>query len=143
MVLKPQDVYVALKIVAAKSIRAPYSQLAVELAMSPSEVHASVQRAEKSHLLHGPRLRNRPNFSALEEFLLHGIKYIFRPNGEGSPAESRHRMPPRLCAELSRKGTSPFLYGRMRKASGGASRLSRCIRPPLSRPCTTRLFTSI
>jgi len=47
------------------------------LAMSPSEVHASVQRAEKSHLLHGSRLKNRPNFSAIEEFLLHGIKYIF------------------------------------------------------------------
>jgi hypothetical protein len=83
MVLKPQDVYVALKIVAAKSIRAPYSQLAVELAMSPSEVHASVQRAQSSHLLHGPRLKNRPNFSALEEFLLHGIKYMFPPERGG------------------------------------------------------------
>jgi hypothetical protein len=31
MVLKPQDVYVALKIVAARSDRPPYSQLAAEL----------------------------------------------------------------------------------------------------------------
>jgi hypothetical protein len=74
MVLKPQDVYVALKIVAAQSDRAPYSQLAAQLAMSPSEVHASVKRAQSCHLLHGPPLRNRPNFSALEEFLLHGVK---------------------------------------------------------------------
>src|SRR5438309_5562959 len=79
MVLKPQDVYVALKIVAAHSQRAPYSQLANELFMSPSEVHASVQRAERSHLLHGSRLKNRPNFRALEEFLLHGLKYAFPP----------------------------------------------------------------
>jgi hypothetical protein len=79
MVLKPQDVYVALKIVAAKSGRAPYSQLAGELVMSPSEVHACVQRAERCHLLHGSRLENRPNFSALEEFLVHGLKYVFPP----------------------------------------------------------------
>jgi DNA-binding Lrp family transcriptional regulator len=79
MVLKPQDVYVALKIVASQSDRAPYSQLAAELVMSPSEVHASVRRAEGSHLLHGPQRKNRPNFIALEEFLLHGLKYVFPP----------------------------------------------------------------
>jgi hypothetical protein len=45
-VLKPQDLYVALKILAAKSGRAPYPQLAGELVMSPSEVHASVHRAD-------------------------------------------------------------------------------------------------
>ena len=79
MVLKPQDVYVALKIVAAGSDRAPYSRLAAELIMSTSEVHASVLRAQRCHLLHGPRLKNRPTFSALEEFLVHGLKYVFPP----------------------------------------------------------------
>jgi DNA-binding Lrp family transcriptional regulator len=79
MVLKSQDVYVALKIVAAHSNRAPYSQLAGELVMSPSEVHASVQRAERSQLLHGSKMNHRPNFRALEEFLLHGLKYAFPP----------------------------------------------------------------
>jgi hypothetical protein len=79
MVLKPQDVYVTLKIVAARSDRAPYHQLASELVMSPSEVHACVQRAERCQLLHGPPLKNRPNFSALEEFLVHGLKYVFPP----------------------------------------------------------------
>jgi hypothetical protein len=79
MVLKPQDVYVALKIVAAESGRAPYSKLAGELVMSPSEVHASVQRAQGCHLLHGPGLENRPNLGALEEFLVHGLKYVFPP----------------------------------------------------------------
>jgi hypothetical protein len=79
MALKPQDVYVTLKIVAAQSDRAPYSQLAAELVMSPSEVHASVRRAQDSHLLHGPHLKNRPNFTALEEFLLRGLKYVFPP----------------------------------------------------------------
>ncbi|MBZ5611739.1 MAG: AsnC family protein [Acidobacteriia bacterium] len=76
MALKPQDIYVALKIVAAGSRRS-YSQLASELFMSPSEVHASVKRAQASHLLHGSALKTRPNFAALEEFLVHGLKYSF------------------------------------------------------------------
>jgi hypothetical protein len=79
MALKPQDVYVTLKIVAAKSRRAPYSQLATELVMSPSEVHASVKRAQLAHLLHGPKQHDRPNLAALEEFLVHGLKYAFPP----------------------------------------------------------------
>lgn len=40
--LKPQAVYVVLEIVAAGSRRAPYSVLAMELGMSPSEVYACV-----------------------------------------------------------------------------------------------------
>jgi DNA-binding Lrp family transcriptional regulator len=77
MVLKPQDVYVALKIASAGSRRDTYSQLASELVMSPSEVHACVKRAQASHLLHGPALHNRPNIAALQEFLVHGLKYAF------------------------------------------------------------------
>jgi hypothetical protein len=77
MVLKSQDVYVALKIASAGSRRDTYSQLASELVMSPSEVHACVKRAQASHLLHGPALHNRPNIAALLEFLVHGLKYAF------------------------------------------------------------------
>jgi DNA-binding Lrp family transcriptional regulator len=77
MALKPQDVYVVLKLVATGLRRAPYSHLALELVMSPSEVHASVKRAQASGLLHGPALQNRPNITALEEFLVHGLKYVF------------------------------------------------------------------
>ncbi len=77
MVLKPQDVFVVLKIVAAGSQRPPYAQLAGELQMSASEVHACVRRAAACHLLHGPDLRNRPNLAAVEEFLVHGLQYVF------------------------------------------------------------------
>ncbi|MGD1074149.1 MAG: hypothetical protein ABSB15_28925 [Bryobacteraceae bacterium] len=76
MTLKPQDVYVVLKIVAS-GFRGPYARLANELAMSPSEVHASVRRAQSAKLIHGPELQNRPNLVALEEFLVHGLKYAF------------------------------------------------------------------
>jgi len=77
MSLKPQDVYVALKLVALGARRPSYSQLALDLAMSPSEAHASVKRLQASGLLHGPALQDRPNITALEEFLLHGLKYSF------------------------------------------------------------------
>ena len=65
-----------LKIVAS-GFRGPYAQLDRELAMSTSEVHASVKRAQSAKLIHGPELQNRPNLAALEEFLVHGLKYAF------------------------------------------------------------------
>jgi len=77
MPLKPQDVFVVLKIVAAGSRREPYSLLAMELGMSPSEVHACVKRAQSSRLLHDVQLQQRPKLPALEEFLLHGLQYVF------------------------------------------------------------------
>lgn len=95
MVLKPQDVYVVLKIVASRADRAPHSQLAAELVMSQSEVHACVRRAEGCRLLHGPQRKNRPNFAALEEFLVHGLKYVFPPpNGAKSRVGFRRRTQP-------------------------------------------------
>lgn len=66
-----------LKLVAAGPRRPPYAQLAGELQMSASEVHACVKRATACHLLHGPELMNRPNLKAVEEFLVHGIQYAF------------------------------------------------------------------
>jgi DNA-binding Lrp family transcriptional regulator len=77
MALKPQDVYVLLKLVSAGGRRPPYSQLASELGMSASEIHASVKRAQTSGLLHGPMLDERPNLAAMESFLIHGLRYVF------------------------------------------------------------------
>ena len=45
--------------------------------MSSSEVHAAVKRAQASRLLHGAELGERPNYAAIEEFLIHGLKYAF------------------------------------------------------------------
>lgn len=84
MILKPQDVVVVLKLLGYDSSRPPFAQVARELVMSPSEVHAAMKRAQTAHLLHGPELSNRPNVSALEEFLIHGIKYAF-PAERGKP----------------------------------------------------------
>src|SRR6266568_5017282 len=78
-VLKPQDIAVVLQLCRRAPPRPPYSQIAMELSLSPSEVHAAVKRAQASHLLHGPELGERPNLGAIEEFLIHGLKYAFPP----------------------------------------------------------------
>lgn len=77
MPLIPQDVVVALKLCAYRDIRPPISIVANDLSLSPSEVHGALGRLRASRLLHGPALKDRPNISALEEFLIHGLKYAF------------------------------------------------------------------
>jgi DNA-binding Lrp family transcriptional regulator len=77
MYLKPQDVVVLIKLLEYEHRRPPYVQIARELFLSASEVHASVQRAKRAHLLVGPDLNETPNRPALEEFLIHGLKYAF------------------------------------------------------------------
>lgn len=83
MTLKPQDVMVALKICSYRTVRPPISAIAADLSLSSSEVHAALKRLNQAHLLHGPELQNKPNITALEEFLIHGLKYAF-PAEHGS-----------------------------------------------------------
>lgn len=79
MVLKPQDVLVMLKLVAIKKRVWTYNQLAAELFMSPSEVHAAVKRAMQVHLAASVQGSVCVNKSSLAEFLIHGVKYVFFP----------------------------------------------------------------
>jgi hypothetical protein len=77
MNLKPQDIVVALKLLGYPSGRPPISIVAGDLGLSPSEVHGAIKRLRSSKLLHGPALKDRLNISGLEEFLIHGLKYVF------------------------------------------------------------------
>ena len=61
----------------APNARPPYGAIAAELKMSASEIHSAVQRLKSSRLLHGAERNEKPNLSALEDFLIHGIKYAF------------------------------------------------------------------
>ena len=99
MVLKPQDVVVALKLSEFQGKRPPFAQIAEELSISVSEVHAGVKRAQAAHLLHGPELGERANCRALEEFLIHGLKYVF-PAQHGGMTRG---MPTSYAAEPLRK----------------------------------------
>lgn len=79
MVLKPQDLLVLLKTIAKAGDSWSYGSLAVELGMSPAEVHSGIKRAISAKLaLPGERgAPARPVLRALEEFVLHGAAYVF------------------------------------------------------------------
>ena len=77
--LKSQDVVIVLKLAAKNAAELPwnFASLARELCMSSSEVHAGFQRAVKASLIN-PHTR-QPNISALYEFIIHGLRYVFPP----------------------------------------------------------------
>ena len=80
MTLKPQDIVIALKMVAVGKNKWTYSKLAYELAMSPAEIHAGVKRLFASSLvIKSPTAPAQPVKQSLAEFLVHGIKYAFPP----------------------------------------------------------------
>ncbi|RMG58081.1 MAG: hypothetical protein D6717_03545 [Gammaproteobacteria bacterium] len=83
MVLKPQDVFIALKLVALGRRNWTYAALSQSLHMSASEINAGVKRGIRARLLTPPQKRGdnpRPILMALEEFLVHGVKYAFPPD---------------------------------------------------------------
>lgn len=78
MILKPQDIFVLLKLVTLGNRQWSYSAVALDLAMSPSEVHGGIKRATHARLFDAQR--NVPIIKALEEFLVHGVKYAYPPD---------------------------------------------------------------
>lgn len=79
MNLKPQDVLFLLKLVALGKKHWSFNMLAVELGMSPSEVHAAAKRALAARLAVKEGDSIWPNMRNLGEFLEHGIQYVFVP----------------------------------------------------------------
>ena len=79
MNLKPQDILVLLKLVAIGRQEWAYNRLAIELGMSPSEVHSAVKRSLAAGLALQKEGGIVPNIRNLEEFLVHGVRYAFVP----------------------------------------------------------------
>ncbi|OAI58007.1 hypothetical protein AYO49_01490 [Verrucomicrobiaceae bacterium SCGC AG-212-N21] len=79
--LKPQDILVALKLVALGTEKWTYASLAKSLGLSVSETHAAVKRGLESRLLakldHLGRKAERPlpNLAHLERLIVHGLPY--------------------------------------------------------------------
>lgn len=80
MILKPQDIFVLLKLVAIGNSDWSYNRLAVSLHMSPAEVHAAMRRAVSAHLAKRYDDQTVPNILNLKEFMVHGIRYVFVPD---------------------------------------------------------------
>lgn len=83
MNLKPQDVLFLLKLVAQGENSWSFNRMSVDLGMSPSEVHAAARRAVFARLAVKRESTIQPNIRNLEEFLLHGIQYVFVPERGG------------------------------------------------------------
>jgi len=84
MMIKPQDIVIIGKILSKGEEHWSQGQIAAELKMSASEINAALKRAERAGLLRKDTSRYHPVKSAIEEFLLHGFKYVF-PADLGEP----------------------------------------------------------
>lgn len=80
MNLKPQDIYVCLKLLALRGEKWTYAGLADSLLLSASETNAAVKRAIHCGLARpalGTEVNPQPVAAALREFLAHGIRFVF------------------------------------------------------------------
>ena len=73
--MKGQDILVLLRLTDAPETERTFPQLASSLGMSASETHAAMKRAVQSGLVDDAT--RAPRRSALMEFLVHGIRYVF------------------------------------------------------------------
>jgi hypothetical protein len=118
--LRPLDLVVLLKLSLEKGDRPTYLRLANELHLYPSEVYSSVKRARASHLVQSlDHKEDRLNRSALLEFLLHGVRYVF-PAEKGSLTRgmpTSYAAPP-LSKSIAAAGEPPpvwpYAEGRVR-----------------------------
>ena len=75
--LRPQDVFVLAKLLSYHGRRPPIAEMSIDLSISSSEVHAALKRLAFAGLVSNGANENRPLIEAVEEFLVHGVKYAF------------------------------------------------------------------
>ncbi len=119
MVLKPQDLVIALKLAVLGPVAWTYESLAKDLAMSPSEAHNGVKRLIQAKLLTPNRTVIR---ESLSEFLIHGVRYAFPPSlgGKARGVPTAHAAEP-LAKEIQASEEDlpvwPFAEGTVRGQS--------------------------
>lgn len=114
--LKSQDILVLLKLVGRES-GWTFERIAEELGLSPSSVHRSLDRAQKSGLYDARR--KRVIAAALLEFLSHGARYIFPAvrQGEARGIPTAWAAPPlagRLSSSRQNVPVWPYALGKAR-----------------------------
>lgn len=73
--MRPQDIVILLKKITEKGRSLLNGQIAKELGISASEVSEALERCRIARLV--DNVKQRVNILALEEFLVHGLKYVF------------------------------------------------------------------
>ena len=96
LVLKPQDLYLLLALLAQGGDGTTYPELSAFTGLAMSAAHAALKRAEAARLLLFEDKRPRVLRPALREFLLHGAKYAFPPVRGGMivGVPTAHAAPP-------------------------------------------------
>lgn len=97
MQMKAQDIIVVLKLAAEGGLAVPYSELAQELGLSASEVHAAVRRLIEAQLVDSENHQVR--LAALRNFLMHGVPYVF----PAKPKEVTRGVPTGWAAPVMEK----------------------------------------
>ena len=75
--LKPQDVVILLKIIALEKKEWTNSLIANKLGISPAEISCGLERCRIAKLI--DNTKKVVNILALQDFLTHGLKYVFPP----------------------------------------------------------------
>jgi hypothetical protein len=113
-------VVVLAKLVAYRGERPPIAQMAGDLALSPSQVHASLKRLERSRLI--DTQTGRPLLKAVEEFLIHGVKYAFPvQRGETTRGVPTAYAAPPLSGQIVDTGELPPVWPDPDGAARGAT----------------------
>ena len=73
--MRPQDVVILLKKLTTSGKNMLSKQLSESLHISPSEISESLERSRIANLVDASK--KHVNILALQEFLIHGIKYVF------------------------------------------------------------------
>ena len=77
--MKAQDILILLKLVALGKTPWNYRDLSSLIGLSISQLHSAIHRALDAKLAINDNGDIFPNILNLEEFLIHGLKYIFIP----------------------------------------------------------------
>jgi DNA-binding transcriptional ArsR family regulator len=117
LALKPQDVLVLLKMFVWKDRPYRLIDLADALGLSQGEVSVALERARAAGLLDSSK--RKPIRSALAEFLVHGLKYVFPvspgPIERGMPtAYSAPPLAKRIVSQSDEALVWPFAEGTVR-----------------------------
>lgn len=105
--LRSQDILVLAKLLAYAGPRPAMATMAGALSISSSEVHGALGRLARARLISAEG--SRPLTANIEEFLLHGIKYMF-PVSRGGPAVglvTAHAALAQASGAASRSGAAP------------------------------------
>jgi hypothetical protein len=83
--------------------------MAADLGLSPSQVHAALKRLERSRLI--TPSTNEAQLRAVEEFLVHGVKYAFPAvRGEATRGMPTAYAAPPLNAAIAAGGDLPPVW---------------------------------